>query len=308
MHIPEITPEGPPTQSEYVKMHKKFSLKDFPINEKKIFIIGSSHTQSLNTTYINSKINSQCQDCKVYNLSIQSDSINKRIDVIDYIISAKPEIVFYGIAESDFTQIDSKLKVSNSILPDVKKIISTEINTEQYFELLKIPTSPKDKTWNLIRQMNKDESIHKKYRPYPDAPFLTVLKSSNQIISDRQIQIQVSNIQGLRILNEPEKNQTFKNLKQIILKFQENDIKILLFLTPYHDYLLNSQSKEYKKTFVSIKEELKKTGVKIYPRETKYNKMPIWHDPSHLTMSDKNLIQSDDFSKIILKELDNYVV
>jgi hypothetical protein len=239
---------------------------------------------------------------------MQGDSIDKRINVINYIISTKPEMIFYGIAESDFTQIDSEFKVSNSVLPDLKEIISTEINPSQYFEFLKIPTSPKDKTWNLIRQVNKDEYIHKKYSPYPDAPFLTVLKSSTQIISDRQIQSQISNIQELRILHEPEKNQTFKNLKQIILKIQENDIKISLFLIPYHDYLLNSQSTEYKKTFENIKEELKKTGVKIYSRETKYSKMPIWHDPSHLTMNDKNLIHSDDFSKIILKELDNYAI
>ena len=39
----------------------------------------------------------------MYNLSIQGDSIKKRSQVINSIISAKPEIIIYGISENDFS-------------------------------------------------------------------------------------------------------------------------------------------------------------------------------------------------------------
>jgi len=307
MYIPEKNHEEAIGQSNYVEIQEKFFLKDFEINKKKIFIIGSSYTQALNTTQIDSKIKPQCQRCQVYNLSIQGDNIEKRSKIIDSIIAAKPEMVIYGISEGDFANsINSEFNISNSILPDIQYIISTEINPSQYFSFLEIPESPKDKTWNIIRQINKDESNNTRFNPFPNTPFLKILKASTITVSELELKNLRTNIQSFGSINEPEKNSTLKNLKHMIRNFQENDIKISLFIVPHHDYLISTESKEFKKSFNMIKADLENsTEINIYPRIESYSEMQIWHDLNHIAVNNQTLIYSEDISKIILKELNN---
>lgn len=306
MYIPEKEQGNVIGRIDYIKIQDEFFLKDFEVNEKKIFIIGSSYTQALNTTEINSKIQFQCPDCQTYNLSIQGDTIDKRSKVVDSIISAKPEIIIYGISEMDFAHIKNlEFENLNSILPDIQNIISTEIKPSQYFEFLGIPSSPKDKTWNIIRQINKDESINVRFNPFPNTPFLQILKSSTIIISELELKSLATNVYSFGKINEPEKNQALKNLKNIINKIKKNNIKIVLFLVPHHNYLIDKEPKEFKKSFELIKKELiNTTDVNIYPRSSSYSKMLIWHDLVHVAVNNQALIYSEDISKIILKELE----
>jgi len=307
MHIPEKNHGEVIGQANYIEIQEKFFLKDFEINEKKIFILGSSYTQALNTTQIDLKIKSQCQNCHVYNLSIQGDSIEKRSQVIDSIIAAKPEMIIYGISEGDFANsINSEFNISNSILPDLQYIIYSEINPSQYFKFLEIPSSPKDKTWNIIRQINKDDSINTRFNPFPNTPFLQILKASSIIISELELKSLTTNIQPMGSINEVGENLTLKNLKQMIKDFQNNDIKISLFIVPHHNYLTSVESTEFKKSFEMIKDDIvNTTKINIYPRTDSYSELQIWHDLYHIAVNDKTLIYSDDISKIILKELDN---
>ncbi len=305
MNIPEKDQEGIIGQLDYERIQEEFFTKKFELNEKKIFIIGSSYTQALNTTEINSKIQSKCPNCEVYNLSIQGDTIEKRSKVVDSIISSNPEMIIYGISERDFTNIKNfKFKTSNSILPDIQDIISTEIKLSDHLHFLKIPTSPKDKTWNVIRQINKDDSINDKIIPYPNSPFLKILKASTVIVSDLELRSIASNIQSQKTISEPEKNNPLKNLKDMINKIQNKKIKISLFIVPQHNYIESTQSDEFKKSFELIKEELINTSeVTIYPRSS-YSEMLIWHDLYHIAINNQALIFSQDISDIILKELD----
>ena len=97
MNIPEKNQDEIIGEINYKEIQENFFSKEFKMNEKKIFIIGSSYTQSLNTTEINSKIQKECNQCQVYNLSIQGDNIEKRNQVIDSIISTNPKyyIIWY---------------------------------------------------------------------------------------------------------------------------------------------------------------------------------------------------------------------
>ncbi len=241
----------------------------------------------------------------MYNLSIQGDNFDKRSKVVDLIISAKPKIIIYGISEKDFINPkNSEFKNSGPLLPDIQNIISTKIKPSEYFEFLKIPSSPKDKTWNLIRQINKDESVNVRFSPFPNTPFLKILKSNTIIISDLELKSLGSNIQSFGIIEEPEKNKRLKNLKYMINEIQKNNIKINLFLVPHHEYGISIKSDEFEKSFEVIKNDLiNSTEVNIHPRLSEYSKMPIWHDLNHVAVNDQDNIYSNDISKIILKEL-----
>ena len=305
LNIPEKNQDEIIGDINYNKIQEDFFLKEFKMNEKKIFILGSSYTQALNTTEINSIIQKDCTFCKVYNLSIQGDSIQKRSEVIDSIISAKPEIIIYGISENDFSNNENiEFDNSNHIFPNIKNLILNEIDLTKYVEFLEIPASPKDKTWNVIRQINKDDSINQRFTPYPNSPFLKILDASTISISEMELRSLASNIPASGKINDPENNKNFQTLKEMINKIHEKNIEIILFMVPMHDYALTSQSKEFKKSFELIEEELVNSlKVDVNPRTVNYSNMPIWHDLFHIAVNNQSLIFSEDLSNIILKEL-----
>ena len=306
MNIPEKNHDGSIIGMNYNEIQEKFFSKEFKINEKKIFIIGSSYTQSLNTTEINSKIQKQCIECQVYNLSIQGDSIEKRSQVIDSIISAKPEMIIYGISEDNFSNNENvEYDNSNPIFPDIKNLILNKIDFTKYVEFLEIPASPKDKTWNIIRQINKDDSINQRFIPYPNSPFLKILDASTISISEMELRSLASNIPSSGKINDLENNKKFQILKEMINKIKKNDIKIILFMVPTHDYALSIQSEEFKKSFELIREGLMNSSkIEINPRFSNYTNMPIWHDLLHIAVNNESLIYSEDIGNLILKELD----
>ena len=307
MNIPEKNQDEIIGEINYKEIQENFFLKEFKINEEKIFIIGSSYTQSLNTTEINSKIQKECNQCQVYNLSIQGDTIEKRNQVIDSIISTTPKIILYGISETDFSNNENiEYSNVNTIFPDIKNLISNEIEFTKYIEFLEIPKSPKDKTWNVIREINdEDIIINQRFTPYPNSPFLKILDTSTVSISEMELRSLASNIQSLGKINDPENNKNLQILKKMINKIQENNIKIIFFIVPMHDYALSTQSKEFKKSFELIKEELiNSSKVDVNPRFSNYSNMPIWHDLVHIAVNNQSLIFSEDIANIILKELD----
>ena len=241
----------------------------------------------------------------MYNLSIQGDTINKRSKVIDSIILAKPHMIIYGISEGDFADSqDSKFDNRNHIFPNIQDIISKEINPEQYYEFLKIPPSPKDKTWNVIRQINKDDSSYLRFTPFPNSPFLKILKASTITVSELELKNLAANMNPFGTIKKPENNESLKNLKYIINEVQKENIKILFFIVPHHNYLTSAETKEYKESFDMIINEINSTGVMTYPRSTTYDEIDIWHDLSHIAVNNESLVFSKDISKIILKELD----
>ena len=114
-----------------------------------------------------------------------------------------------------------------------------------------------------------------------------------------------SNIQSLGKINDPENNKNLQILKKMINKIQENNIKIIFFIVPMHDYALSTQSKEFKKSFELIKEELiNSSKVDVNPRFLNYSNMPIWHDLVHIAVNNQSLIYSEDIGNLILRELD----
>ena len=189
--------------------------------------------------------------------------------------------------------------------PDIKNLILNKIEFIKYFELLEIPTSPKDKTWNIIRQINKDDSINQRFIPYPNSPFLKILDASRISISEMELRSLASNIPSSGKINDLENNKKFQMLKEMINKIKKNDIKIILFMVPIHDYALSIQSEEFKKSFGLIREGLMNSSkIEIKPRFSNYTNMPIWHDLLHIAVNNESLIYSEDIGNLILKEFD----
>jgi len=89
------------------KKHPFFN-QEFELDEKKIFLLGSSQVNQLNTTYIVKKVLWQIENHVVYNLAINADSPKKRYQDIEKIISLKPMIIFYGVSFRDFSSSEKE--------------------------------------------------------------------------------------------------------------------------------------------------------------------------------------------------------
>ena len=93
----------------------EFYSQNFNSEHKQIFIIGSSQVVAINSINIQNYLKSSGYgNYDVYNLAVISDTPYSRLNTIDQIISAKPILILYGIADRDFTLIN-KSSVNHSL-------------------------------------------------------------------------------------------------------------------------------------------------------------------------------------------------
>ena len=86
--------------------HDKFFTKQFDKN-KKIFILGSSHIGTLNTTLVNQIINNYDSKFEVFHLGYNGDKPEKREQMLPDILALNPSLVVYGISYRDFGSFNS---------------------------------------------------------------------------------------------------------------------------------------------------------------------------------------------------------
>jgi len=85
------------SQAEKLSYYQKFEPE-----QKKIFIIGSSHAFRINATIIENNISQTYQDYEIYNLAHGGDTPSKRIEHLQKMIESKPVLVVYGVTFRDF--------------------------------------------------------------------------------------------------------------------------------------------------------------------------------------------------------------
>lgn len=286
----------------YISEQQNFFSKIDP-QEKNVFILGSSYIMALNTTQIHNYLASNNEDYQIYNLSIFGDDIQKRAKIIDMIISAKPEVVVYGISEGDFSdtiQVNTISTKPISILPDLHEFFHVGFDTIENYLGLNFPNSPKAITWVNIRQVLGTRGDLEKYNPYPNSPFMKISSSSTVTISDLELKNQVSYLGSFEQIKSPQNNTHLKSLKHVLDKLKENNIKIVLFVVPHHNYLLSKTADEYEETFNLILNDIEENyELKIYKRNLDYSDLSIWHDLSHVAVNKKSQPFSDDVSKMI---------
>lgn len=310
MLLPNILHEKITTEDvDYINMQEEFFSKKFNPNEKKIFIIGSSYIMALNSTYINNYLSKFDQNYHVYNLAILGDHIKKRSEIIDKMISANPTIIIYGIAEEDFSEpvpVNVLSTKDMKLLPDPHNIIKEWFSEaqQQIGYKIELPQSPKAVTWKIIRDINKKESDDIRFSPYPDAPFLKILRANTVTVSDLELKNLVSYIAPLGKIESPEKNESLSTFKQIIAKLQDNNIKTIIFVVPHHKYLLDTEQKEFKESFSPIIQNIRQTGITVYFRNDAYSDLHIWHDLTHVAVNEGSLVFSEEVAKMIVSEIE----
>ncbi len=271
--------------------------------DHKIFLVGGSHISAINPFFIEEFLGENNEEYEVFNLSKMANRPLREIKNIDLLISAKPEIVVYGISARDFAEIQSINKPivkSNQPLPDPSLFFKNWLNIQNSELLILQPDfSPKLITLKEIRGITVNS------QDYIKAPFFRFdYKRDFNVMEDKELKLQaIRDAKPVEIMSI-DKNQDLSSLKIIITKLQENNIKIILFTTPQHKYFYDLVTTSEKQAFEKIIIELEKSNnLEIYRFTEKYSDLEIWRNPTHIVVSKSASIFSDDIANLILEEL-----
>lgn len=290
-----------------------FYSQTFNFTEKKIFILGSSQVWALNATYISESLSKYGEEYEVYNLGIQTDQPRKRLETLDMIIKAKPEIIVYGIAERDFGKLENEpIQVQPfSEHSDLNYIILTYLEPKILFTKIyntiidveiKFLESPKLDLYNFAYHgLENDSNITADYRFIVErnTPFYDFKQLRN--ILDSSTLEKIGEKTRFVYIDPINRDENLSALKIMIKKFQDNNIKVIIFVTPQQKYIL--EKKYDSESFYVILNEISKTGLIVYSLWDKYAEMDIWGGLIHVAVNKDALVYSDDITKIIVKEI-----
>jgi|SaaInlV_100m_DNA_2_1039680.scaffolds.fasta_scaffold00237_2 predicted lactoylglutathione lyase len=271
--------------------------------DNKIFLVGGSHISAINPFFIEEFLAENNEEYEVFNLSKMANRPLREIKNIDLLISAKPEIIVYGISARDFAEIQSINKPtvkSNQPLPDPSLFFKNWLNIQNSELLILQPDfSPKLITLKEIRGISVNS------QDYIKAPFFRFdYKRDFNVMDDKELKLQAIGDAKLVEITSINKNQDLSSLKKIITKLEENNIKIILFTTPQHKYFYDLVDITEKKAFEEIIIDLEKShNLEINQFTEKYSDLEIWRNPTHIVVSKSASIFSDDIANLILEEL-----
>ncbi|SVD11492.1 uncharacterized protein METZ01_LOCUS364346, partial [marine metagenome] len=173
----------------------EFYHQDFDASEKKIFLVGSSDVAQINEAFIQNFIFDSKSNYKIYNLGYGEDKPAKRLAYINDIISAKPEIVVYGISFKDFTKgtwvfVDPDSQ-NEHILPEpeifyknIERSIGSFLNLD--YENLKYPQQI---SRSIIHKSISSLKVYETtvYGATPTKPFWPIFGYLGTILNDEQL-------------------------------------------------------------------------------------------------------------------------
>jgi len=275
-------------------VEKEFFSRSFEDNTS-IFLLGSSQVGNLNTTFINSIISKEYPHYTVFNLADAAKRPVNLFRILDDMISTNPAMVVYGISYRDF-QIPYE---NNAFLPEPQDLIDENIIFDFGFDI-----NPKLITLRLARDFGGQNVSNNNDMYDQFTLFDTCKKVCNPIKSDDELKYEI------RVVKNWEGNSNQINnieaLNQIIDKLQENNIKVVIFTTPMHQYFINDLSDFQKKEFEQILENLEQDfDVTVYDYTDRYVEKKIWNTLSHVAMHKDAAIFSKDVAQFMLQEIED---
>ena len=272
----------------------RFYEQEFDPIKKKIFIYGSSHALQLNNIHINHQISLEKENYIVYNMAENADTPKRRSINLQNDIDLNPKFILYQISFRDFAlPLTNELQTNELKLIDILPIDSAELET----------MNPKLTTMQVARSTLVEILSNKPNSniPYPNNPAFSD-RVVEKIISDEELREKsVSKLLDIRIPND-EQIQYFKS---ILKTYDDEDVKVVIFISPLSDYALESIPVEEKKKFFELLSDIEdEFNVKIYDLSEEYSNLTIWRDPTHVAYNPSALVFSDDIAKIIINEIE----
>ena len=303
------------TPYQLTQSQKLFYSQKFEPEQKKIFLIGSSHIHRINATIVENHISQTHKDYKIYNLGIGNDKPSLRIIHLQKMIESKPMLVVYGITFRDLKSFDNDQPPITDVIGTNKPL---EVLPEPWIflydwipNMTKIDFSNFDysqrNTVRVLEMLTNQINAKDTSSELANTPFMKYLPYMNKITDEKYLR---KNLQTRIVANEVFSGYSGINdlntedLKKIISELKKNNIEIILFTTPlsrtYLDKIDSTDIEIFEDTLQKISDEF---DVKIYHFYDKYADMNVWLDISDVSSNQNASIYSTDIADIILNEI-----
>ncbi|MBC8250933.1 MAG: hypothetical protein H8E89_05045 [Candidatus Nitrosopelagicus sp.] len=267
-------------------------------DEDKIFILGSSHVYAINPIIVSDKLKESNYEFDVYNLGSPGDDFEERERAVDMMIKNEPKIVMFGIEPRSFESAGRTItELPNNPLPQIPSI-------NEFFNILDLGDKKgiiKNPKFALIRTISSPMEKEIEEHPYPNSPFLKYEVDAARLSQSDELEKIKPEYVGK--INSIEKNSNLHALNNIIKKLEENDIKVIIFVTPHSKFYLDKYPELQRNVFQDILDEISRDN-KIYSLYEKYAEDNVWHDHTHLAANDETKFYSEDIADFIIKELE----
>ena len=295
----------------FSKSELDFYSKDFS-SENAIFVLGSSQLNAVNTTSINNIISKNHENYVLYNLAIGGDRPSKRIHTMEEIIDLHPKLIIYSVGFRDFETPSSsgiskiQQKISNSILPDPSSLINDFFQKYLIYDMnFDYLSNPKLSTLQILRNsifgIENSINYEDKYTAFPNTPFFKIKSEHTQIRTlDEIIEVKKTDIFNRIDIN----NYDVQSFKKILDSLQRNNIKVIIFTTPYHATFYSElpiiEKEKFENFLINISSDY---NIPIYMLHENYIDLDSWFDHEHLAVHKKSQQYSNDIITLILREL-----
>lgn len=305
------------THSQLSQSEKLFYSQKFEPEQKKIFLIGSSHIGRINATLVENNISTIHKDYKIYNLGIGADTPSSRINHLQKTIESKPVLVVYGVTFLDLKKSDEdqpeitdviQINKPDEVLPEPWVILYDWVPNKTKIDFSNLDNQQKI-TLNILNMLTNQSSSNITSADLTNTPFFkhsnrtTIINDEDFLKKNLQNRIKLDNIFTGYESNVYDLNT--KDLEKIILELKKNNIKVILLSTPlsrvYLDTINDSDIEIFKNTLQKIS---KKYNIPIHHFYDRYSDMNVWSDISHVAINKDAEIFSNDIANIILDEID----
>ena len=163
--------------------------------------------------------------------------------------------------------------------------------------------NPKLVTLNYIKNFLNYSNLQTSFEH--NTPFFRYDLEYDNVVNLIELENNFNNNFQLNILKS-DQNIEFKSLNTMLEKFSENNIKIILVITPHNSHYINSVSEINKIHFDEIIQIFESNySVNVFSLMNDYSNMDIWVSDNHITHSSKGKIYDKNISQIISEVLEN---
>lgn len=267
---------------------QNFYSQDFS-KTNNVILIGSSHTGMINATTVQENVNSiLATEYVVYNIASDGNTPSLRLSQTEQIISMKPKLILYGISYRDLLSIQTNQLGDDYLLENTKTILSELFNDGKNFE------NPQ----RYIRLHLFNEGYQ---TLLPDCFFNTNTPfyryCFDYFIPKSYEELKQQNPTLLTNLSQRNLNA----LTTMLDRFNDEDIKTVIFITPTHQLYLDDLTDSQTIIFNESIRKLEEKYGTIYDFRGKYADLSIWMNTSHIIVN--NSIFDLDVAKIIIEKV-----
>jgi RNase H-fold protein (predicted Holliday junction resolvase) len=226
---------------------------------------------------------------EIFNLADMSDNPKKRLQSLSNIISNKPDIVIYGLDIHNFNVNVEKKSLYDQLL-NPKNFFTYQFDDFMKSIQDKIPGSPKDRTVSTLKYILFGPEPHHHPLINFDKTSITPIKELQNFGNEIERQEYDFSVNNKQIIS----------FKKIINEFKNNEIKLIIFSTPYQ--LTNASENDVKLFEKMLEVYSKKYDFPIYFLHDKYGEMEIWRDGIHIAINKDTQIYTKDVLKMLIQE------